>query len=204
MRYFILSFIVISIFTSCSATQKASQELIALATQFEGHFTSSKQASKNDFYENRSLKITPIWKDRGTYFIVEQALYERQNHPFSVEIYKLVQKHNGISKEVYTLKNMQDWQEDWQAKNAHSNLTESDIELKPGCSILINRSPDGTFSGHTGINCVEVVNPKTHYSSSGIVLNSTSIRMWSEGFDKDWNSVYGSTKGGYIYERVLF
>ena len=199
----ILCFVLVSILSSCSSTQKASNEFTTLATQLEGYFISSKQSLKNDFYENRSLRITPIWKEKGTYFLVEQALIDNPNHPFSVEVYKLVQKHNGISKEVYTIKNVREWQENWQTKDAYSTLIESDIEPKPGCAILLQRSLDSNFFGHTGINCVEAANPKTHYSSSGIVLNSNSIRMWSQGHDKDWKPVYGSVKGGYIYERVV-
>ena len=204
MRNLFLCFLVLSIFSGCSSTQKASSEFTALVAHFEGTFTSTTQASHNAFYENRLLRITPIWKEKGTYFLVEHALMDNQNQPFSIEVYQLVQKHNCISKEVYTLKNEQNWRENWQSKNAYLHLTELDIELKPGCDILIRRRPNGDFGGHTGFECVEVGNPKTTYSTSGITLNMHSIRMWSEGLDKDWNSVYGSTKGGYIYERQEF
>ena len=204
MRRLFLYFLVLSLFSGCSSTQKASSEFTALVAQFEGTFTSSTQASHNAFYENRVLRITPIWQEKGTYFLVEHALTDNQNQPFYVEVYQLVQQHNGINKKVYTLKNEQDWRENGQSKNAYLHLTELDIELKPGCDILIQRRPNGDFSGHTGFECVEVGNPKTTYSASGITLNRHSIRMWSEGLDKDGNNVYGSPKGGYIYDRQEF
>lgn len=167
----------------------------------EGHFASSKQALNNSKHEKISMQIFPILKDKGTYFIVEQALFDSQEKPFSIQIHQLYQKRYHIVKEVYLLKNEKEWIEKRLTSQNYTDLSIADLELVPGCQITIKKSADGSYSGHTGNDC-HLTEFKAPNSSVEISIAENQIRLWEKGYDKDWNLLWGNTKNGTVFERV--
>lgn len=201
MRSIITLFLALFLLTSCLPNKKTTANFEKLATMMEGNFSSQKQSVKNSQYKNISLRMIPIWKDKGTYFLVEQALFNNQEKPFSIQVHKLYQRRYDIVREIYTLKNEQEWLEKRKTSEDYSHLSEADLELQTGCEILIKQSADGSYSGHSGHDC-HLTEFNAAISSIGIVVTDKQIRLWKQGYDKDWNLLWGSVKGGYVFERV--
>jgi hypothetical protein len=80
-----------------------------LVTIMQGHYSSEKQASLDKDYFNISLRMTPIWKSKGHYLFVEQALFNKQDQPYRVRIYKLTQQGVQFISTIYTLKDEKKW-----------------------------------------------------------------------------------------------
>ena len=201
MRVIITLFLALFLMTSCLPNKKTTANFEKLATMMKGNFSSEKQSVKDSQYKNVSLRMTPIWKDKGTYFLVEQALFDNQEKPFSIQVHKLYQKRYDIIREVYTLKNEQEWLEKRKASQGYSNLSEADLELQSGCEILIRQNGDGSYSGHSGYDC-HLTEFNAAISSIGIVVTDKQIRLWEQGYDKDWNLLWGSVKSGYVFDKL--
>ena len=76
----------------------------------QGNYSSKNQSKTDKTYYHIILRMTPIWKTKGHYMYVEQALFTKQNKPYRIKIYKYIQKNNNeIINEIYGIKNEQKW-----------------------------------------------------------------------------------------------
>jgi hypothetical protein len=198
--------ILLSIFTflmvsfKSGKTQK-STDLELLVASMQGTYTSEKQAIEDKEYFNISLRMIPIWKDRGNYLYVEQAMFEKQESPYRVRIYKVYQRGNEFVSEIYTLKNEKEWIGKWQTPEAFDALSEKEIELKPGCEVILRKQTDGNFVGQTGNKTCSSELRGASYASSIVTVTPTQIISWDQGFDKEDKQVWGAVKGGYVFDK---
>jgi len=168
----------------------------------QGHYTSEKQSISDESYFNISLRMTPIWTDKGNYLFVEQAMFDKQESPYRVRVYKVYQRNNEFVSEIYTLKNEKEWIGKWNNPKVYDALTEADIELKSGCEVVLQQNTDGTFSGKTGEKTCPSELRGASYASSIVTVTPTQIISWDQGFDKQGKQVWGAEKGGYVFEKI--
>lgn len=134
-----------------NATSNNSAALNELVSIMQGHYSSEKQSIADTDYYNISLRMIPIWKQKGHYLFVEQAIFDKQDKPYRVRIYKVSQRSaNEFISEIYTLKNEKEWIGKWATPEVYDQLTESDIELKQGCEVVLKREGKNKFTGATG------------------------------------------------------
>ncbi|MFM2229245.1 MAG: hypothetical protein RL607_503 [Bacteroidota bacterium] len=202
MKYFIPFFLLLFV-TSCKSKQetlsKNSPELAELVTIMQGHYTSEKQASEDKEYFNISLRMTPIWKSKGNFLFVEQALFDKQDKPYRVRIYKLSQQGNQFISQIYTLKDEKAWIGKWMNPAAYDQLTEQDIELKSGCEVVLTRTGKNLFKGATGDKTCPSELRGASWANSTVTVTENSIISWDQGFDKNGKQVWGAVKGGYQF-----
>ena len=197
---YILLLVIIS---GCQSAKVAKQnELQQLMNFMQGTYSSEKQSIEDKEYFNISLRMIPIWKEKGNYLYVEQAMFEKQDSPYRVRIYKVSQRNDEFISEIYTLKNEKEWIGKWKTPKAFDNLAETDIELKPGCEVILKKQPDGTFIGQTGEKTCPSELRGASYASSKVSVTPTQILSWDQGFDKDGKQVWGAVKGGYIFDKI--
>lgn len=197
---YILLLVIIS---GCQSAKVAKQnELQQLMNFMQGTYSSEKQSIEDKEYFNISLRMTPIWKSKGHYLYVEQAMFEKQDSPYRVRIYKVSQRNDAFISEIYTLKNEKEWIGKWKTPEVFNNLAESDIELKPGCEVILKKQADGTFIGQTGEKTCPSELRGASYASSKVTVTPTQILSWDQGFDKDGKQVWGAVKGGYIFDKI--
>ena len=186
-----------------NATQeKKSTDLEQLVAYMQGTYSSEKQSIDDKEYFNISLRMIPIWKKKGHYLYVEQAMFEKQDSPYRVRIYKVSKRNDEFISEIYTLKNEKEWIGKWKTPEAFDNLAETDIELKPGCEVILKKQPDGTFIGQTGEKTCPSELRGASYASSKVTVTPNQILSWDQGFDKDGKQVWGAVKGGYIFDKI--
>jgi CpeT protein len=182
---------------------KNKAHLEELVTIMQGNYSSYKQSVADTSYFSISLKMVPIWKDKGHYLYVEQALSKKQDKPYRVRIYKISQRNEQeIVSEIYTLKNEKDWIGKWNTPEAFANLSEEDIELKPGCEVVLQQIRKNEFAGQTGIKTCPSELRGASYATSKVTVSETQILSWDQGFDKDGKQVWGAVKAGYIFDKV--
>ena len=143
----------IVLFIGCKSTQnpsfKNSAELQELVNNMQGHYSSEKQSIADKDYYNISLRMTPIWKEKGNYLFVEQAIFDKQDKPYRVRVYRVHQEGDTFISEIYTIKNEKDWIGKWATPEVYDKLTDADIELKQGCAVTLKRIDKNKFVGHT-------------------------------------------------------
>ena len=179
------------------------KHLKELVTIMQGSYTSQKQAQIDTSYFNISLKMVPIWKDRGHFLYVEQALATKQDKPYRVRIYKVVQTgKRQFASEIYTLKNEKDYIGKWNNPTAFDQLSTADITLKPGCEVRLQRIKKNKFMGQTGDKTCPSELRGASYATSKVTVLPNQIVSWDQGFDTNGKQVWGAEKGGYIFDKI--
>lgn len=206
MKKFLLISIFFVITNGCKSSyqtnDKISKNLKELVTIMQGHYSSEKQSKQDEDYYNISLRMTPIWQDKGNYLFVEQALFDKQDKPYRVRVYKISQRGEEFMSEIYTIKNEKEWIGKWQTPEFYNKLTENDIELKDGCAVILKRENKNKFVGSTGDKtCPSELRGAT-WANSKVTVLENQIISWDQGFDKDGKQVWGAEKGGYIFEKL--
>ena len=169
----------------------------------QGTYSSENQAKTDTTYFNISLRMVPIWKDKGHYLYVEQALFKKQDKPYRVRIYKISQRgDNEFISEIHTLKNEKDWIGKWKTPEAFDKLTQDEIELKQGCEVVLTRIGKNKFSGQTGIKTCPSELRGASYATSKVTISENQILFWDQGFDKDDKQVWGAVKAGYVFDKL--
>ena len=78
-----------SVKVSDAEIKESDTELVELFKLMQGSFNSESQAAANPAFFNISLHMYPIWKDRGYFLYVEQALDSVQERPYRQRIYHI-------------------------------------------------------------------------------------------------------------------
>ena len=170
-----------------------------LVNIMQGSYSSEKQSIVDTTYFNISLRMVPIWKNKGHYLYVEQAMFKKQEKPYRVRIYKLTQKGDAFISEIHTLKNEKEWIGKWKTPEAFDSLSENDIELKQGCAVTLKRIGKNKFIGQTGDKTCPSELRGASYASSKVTVTQNEILSWDQGFDKNGKQVWGAEKGGYHF-----
>ena len=84
----------------------------------QGSFNSEAQVTEDSTYFNISLHMYPIWKDKGNFLYVEQALNNKQNKPYRQRVYELTRLNDSIiSSAIYKLPADSLWIDKWKNTN---------------------------------------------------------------------------------------
>lgn len=186
-----------------SSKSDVDEELNELFSLMQGSFHSEKQAQSDSTYYNISLHMYPIWKDKGNFLYVEQALTSMQDKPYRQRIYEVKRLNDSVfSSAVFTLDVDSLWVGKWKTPQAFNTITLSDISLKEGCQVLLKRVGDEHFKGQTGKNTCASSLRGASFARSEVEIFKDKIISWDRGFDAQGNYVWGAEKGGYIFDRI--
>lgn len=185
-----------------SKPKNGKNHLSELAAIMQGHYSSQKQSVADTAYFDISLRMVPIWKSKGHYLYVEQALSGKQDRPYRVRIYKLSQDGDQFISKVYVLKNEKEWIGKWHTPALFDQLAENDIEEKQGCEVVLKRIGKNKFSGQTGARTCPSELRGASYATSKVTVLENQILSWDQGFDKDGKQVWGATGAGYVFDKL--
>lgn len=203
MKKLIFASLFVVLFSGCQSTKTTNQnQLQELVSFMQGTYSSEKQSLTDKEFFNISLRMTPIWKNKGHYLYVEQAMFEKQDSPYRIRIYKVSQRNDEFISEIYTLKNEKDWVGKWKNPKDFDTLSETEIELKPGCEVILKKQTNGTFVGQTREKTCPSELRGAAYASSKVIVTPHKIVSWDQGFDNEGKQVWGAVKGGYIFDKI--
>jgi len=182
----------------------AENNLDELYVLMQGSYNSEVQAEIDSTYYNISLHMYPIWEGKGHYLYVEQALHSMQNKPYRQRVYKLNKLTDSTyASEIYTLPTADSlWIGKWKTPKAFDSISPKDINLKPGCEVVLQRLTKNHYQGKTGdATCVSTMRGAS-FARSEVEILEDKIISWDRGFDADGNYVWGAEKAGYIFNKL--
>jgi hypothetical protein len=212
MRFILLLLITLS-FTSCKSetkdttpkteTPKEDVELKELFALMQGSFNSEAQSVADSTYYNISLHMYPIWKDRGQFLYVEQALNSMQNKPYRQRIYEVKRLTDStIGSFIYTIPNDSLWIGKWKTPAAFDSIATKDITVRKGCEVILKRLGENHYKGSTGERSCESTLRGASFATSEVEIMPKKVISWDRGFDAEGNYVWGAEKAGYIFEQL--
>jgi CpeT protein len=214
MKRIILLLSFLSVIISCDTAQsshknspkeKTSKELAELVSIMQGNYTSEKQSKIDKSYYNITLTMCPIWKDRGHYIYVEQALSKKLDKPYRMRVYRLFQQsETEFVCEIYTLKREKDWIGKWRTPADLERLTKRGIEIKEGCEINFTRAGLNKFMGQTEEQTCPSELKGASYATTKVNVYQNKIVSWDQGFNSGKRQVWGPEKGGYVFDKKKF
>ena len=213
MKHFIFLFAILATLSSCKNPDSKSMEVIEteidsnhlqdLFVMMQGSFNSEIQAEIDSTYFNISLHMYPIWKDKGHFLYVEQALNSKQNKPYRQRIYEVTQLNDSVfSSAIYTIENDSLWIGKWKTPEAFDALTMDQVSKKEGCEVTLKRIKSDYFKGETGNKTCESTLYGASYATSKVEILSDKIISWDRGFDDKDEHIWGAKKGGYIFNKL--
>lgn len=200
----IIFFLLISIcFISCDKQPKEDTELNELFNIMQGSYHSETQSKQDSSYYNISLHMYPIWKDKGNYLYVEQALMSMQDKPYRQRIYKISRLNDStLQSAIYTIPNDSLWIGKWKTPEHFDRIAREYITEKEGCEVLLTRIGENHYKGGTGVYTCASSLRGASYATSEVEITKGKIVSWDRGFDAEGNHVWGAQKGGYIFEKL--
>lgn len=184
-----------------------STKVAEVARLLTGDFSSAEQAKGDKDYLVIHLHMRPIWKTRtdGPWFYVEQAAATAVDKPYRQRIYQLVQRADGnVESLVYTFDEPLRLAGAWRQPERLDALSPSDLKLRSGCAVLLERKPDGTYAGATvGKACASDLRGAA-YATSVVTLGAGEFVSWDRGYNATDVQVWGATAGPYIFRRTAF
>lgn len=180
-------------------------ELGQLADWMTGTFSSAVQSADDPQFFDVTLHMTPIWTDRddGPWLYVEQAMAQYPDRPYRQRVYRLRRVDRDLfESRVYTLPDPPAVIGAWRDEAPLDGLGPEDLEEREGCAILMRRRGD-TFVGSTLARlCASSLQDAT-FATSEVLITADGMVSWDRGFDADGRQVWGSTEGGYVFDRIV-
>lgn len=151
--------------------------------------------------------------NQGAWLYVEQAVIQAADRPYRQRVYHVHRASDTgeLRSDVYTLPGASPlaFAGAWATPDASfADLTPADLDLRDGCSILLQAdmvlTPDGPRPGFvgatTGRGCASTLGGAS-YATSEVVLTDDRLVSWDRGFNDAGEQVWGATEGGYIFIR---
>lgn len=201
-QFFLL--IILSVFViSCESKPTEDLELKELFSLMQGSYNSANQAAQDSSYYNISLHMYPIWKDKGNYLYVEQALNRMQQRPYRQRVYKVTRLNDSLfSSAIYTIPHDSLWIGKWKTPEDFDRISPEYLVERTGCEVLLKRLGSTHFKGETGIKTCESSLRGASYATSEVEITAQKIVSWDRGFDSMGNHVWGAEKAGYIFDKL--
>ncbi len=185
-------------------TSSSSDDLKRLANLMSGEFNSLRQSQEDENYYHISLKMLPIWieSNDGYWLYVEQAVGSMLDKPYRQRIYHLtVLDNNKFSSAVYELPDPKAVIGAYEKPDLLVGLKPEKLKLRTGCAVVLEKQDDGSYAGSTvKKECLSQLRGAV-YATSRVVLGSSGITSWDQGFDADDKQVWGAVNGPYVFDR---
>ena len=213
MKNILLLIICTNLFIGCSVFESSNDEddikekdtkaMTELLSIMPGVYTSEKQSKLDKSFYNITLRMTPIWKNKGHYLAVEQALSNKLDKPYRIRVYQIIQiSATEFVTNVYTVKKEKKWVGKWKTPKGFDSFSDRDLEIKEGCDILLVRTARNKFIGKTAEKTCSSELKGATYATSKMNVYETKIVSWDQGFNAKGKQVWGATKGGYVFDKL--
>lgn len=187
-----------------NATVATLEDLAGLMT---GSFSSQAQSLRDSSFFDIRLEMVRIWPVHpdGIWLYVEQAEAESLGAPYRQRVYHLTDEGDGTFKStIFALPgNPLSYAGVWRDSEPLEGLTPMELEVREGCAVILVPTQDGGFEGSTRERACGSNLRGATYATTEVLLEDGRLVSWDRGFDDDGNQVWGSTEGGYVFERVF-
>lgn len=188
---------------SCRANAPHS-DVDELASWMTGSFASTAQAAADEDYRDIRLHMTPIWTSRedGRWLYVEQALAEKPEKPYRQRVYRVHRDDHGLVSDVYELPgDALAFAGTWRDPALLKDVTPASLVPRTGCSIRLQRQPDGSYAGATEHGACPSELNGAKFATSEVVITPMLLASWDRGFDAAGTQVWGAKRGAYQFVK---
>jgi hypothetical protein len=184
------------------SAKTADNDLNLLVQYMVGDFSSLEQSKRDSAFFDIRLHIRPIWNsDKGSHWLyVEQATAAAESKPYRQRIYKVEREGRKRFKSiVYTIPDQAKWAGKYHTPEAFDAMKPSELSLREGCTVFLEKQKDGSFTGSTkGVGCESNLRG-AKYATSTVTITNNMLLSWDQGFNEKGEQVWGATKGGYEF-----
>lgn len=190
--------------TPIEAASPVDQDLEDLAQIMVGHFSSRAQSEADEDFFAIQMILAPIWEDRtdGHWLYVEQATEARPDAPYRQRVYQVTRETGRLVSHVYELPGDP---QDFVGAQAHpekfAGVQPTDLVLREGCSVFLERVGPEAFSGGTEGNGCTSDWGEAKYVTSEVQIDASGIRSWDRGFLGSGEQAWGAVSGPYVFDR---
>jgi CpeT protein len=183
--------------------QKDTKAMTELLSSMQGVYTSEKQSKLDKSFYNITLRMTPIWKNKGHYLAVEQALSDKLDKPYRIRVYQIIQiSTTEFVTNIYMVKREKKWIGKWKTPKGFDSFNDKDLIIKEGCDILLVRTAPNKFIGKTAEKTCSSELKGATYATTKMNVYQNKIVSWDQGFNAKGKQVWGATKGGYVFDKL--
>ena len=179
--------------------------LSLLASYLQGSFSSEEQSLRDTTYFNIILHMKRMWHERtdGIWIYAEQASASSADKPYRQRVYRLTQLPDGsFESAVFTFPDPLKYAGDWKSDKPLEDLNPSKLSPRTGCSVLLVKNDDGSFTGSTKGKGCESDLRSAKYATSVVTITKDEMISWDRGFNDNDQQVWGASKGGYIFKKL--
>ena len=180
-------------------------DLEKLATWMAGTFSSAVQAAEDPEFFDLSLHVSPIWPDRtdGHWFYVEQAVSAYQDRPYRQRVFRVRELAPGLfENQVFALPDPFAVVGAWLTDDPLTGLGPDDLTERDGCAILLRRHGENFVGSTIATLCTSTLRDAS-YATSEVVVTPEGVVSWDRGFARAGSQVWGTTKGGNVFDRIV-
>jgi hypothetical protein len=183
----------------------------SIARRLAGSYSSEAQSRLDPDYFDVRCEIVPFWKGRPGFgwLYVEGSVPGLQEAPYRQTVYRLGDDpsipHDERRFELRAYAVVDPRRVAGAALDPVrlEALTDADLAPQPGCSIVLVRGDDDTFTGGTRGRACPGSAPGVAYVTSEWTVGRDGLTRWDRGFDAEGRQVWGATKGPYVLRRVV-
>lgn len=192
-----------SLSTLFTTAQDRIDGLALLSNYMIGSFNSSEQAASDTNYFNIRLDMHRIWQKKtdGIWLYVEQSINTKEAKPYRQRVYHLEQLgQNEFKSTIYKLDSAALYVGLHHDKDRELQLKESNIELLPGCALILSFNGK-SFIGETKKG--ECLNKwgEASYATSEVSVFEDYMISWDRGWNEKDEYVWGAEKAGYLFKK---
>lgn len=170
-----------------------------------GSFSSHAQSVRDTAFFDIRLQMVTIWPDLGPgqWIYVEQAEADAMDTPYRQRVYHLTALPDGtFQSEIYSLPgDPLAFAGVWHENDPLGLLSPDDLQLREGCAVVLRLKEEGDFEGSTvDRECTSTLRGAA-FATTEVLITSDGLISWDRGYDAAGEQVWGSTAGGYVFER---
>lgn len=181
-------------------------DLDHLVSLMSGHFNSHRQSIEDPEYFDITLHMAPMWTDRtdARWLYVEQAVTEMPDQPYRQRVYRVVEgrEPGTFESAVFEFPEPEKCVGEWRETEPLAHLTPDDLTVREGCTVVLRKLGEDTFSGSTILDHCKSTLRGAAYATSKVTISPHQVMSWDQGFDADGNQVWGAEKGAYAFDRI--
>ncbi len=179
-------------------------EMLMLSQCLIGSFSSAEQAARDTEYHEITLETVRIWPahTEGIWLYIEQAAAESRDKPYRQRVYHLTRRSDiTFTSETYLLPDEAAMVGAWRDPSRFAALSSTDLTVKEGCAVELERVNEWTFSGSTQEQDCPSELHGASYSSSEMTITPSWLENWERGYDEEGNQVWGAITEPYHFAK---
>lgn len=182
------------------ANKITDKEVKEYTKRITGVFSTLEQHKSDSTFDDVVVYTKLIRKDFNNVYWIYTEQGEAKNYkPYRQRVYQIAEVWGRILQRIYYINDASKYS--YFKPETIESITIDDLQLKPGCDLIIQLN-DNVYSSQTEDKfCVATFRGST-YTTTDFKVYKDAVLSWERGWNKQDEQVWGSRKGHYIYKKI--